>query len=109
MSRTVSSSLCAIVTIHSSQRNLSLFCPHRLAEMMSRSSTPSFSYEEKELKLLKSAIQFFFRHIRFDESTVSRMSDNPVFQLFDEYEQLLLFTLDILGAGIITPKSLIRS
>lgn len=52
------------------------------------SSTPDLvgRFEEKELHLLKCAIQFFFRHIRFDESTVSRMADNEVFQQFDERE-----------------------
>ncbi len=37
------------------------------------------------MQILKCAIQFFFRHIRFDESTVTRMSGNEVFQLYDEY------------------------
>ena len=41
-------------------------------------------FEDRELQLLKSAIQFFFRHIRFDESTVSRMKDNENFHIYDE-------------------------
>ena len=51
------------------------------------SSSPALTekFEEKELHILKCAIQFLFRHIRFDESTVTRMSDNQVFHLFDEY------------------------
>lgn len=47
-------------------------------------SESSCRFEERELRLLKCAIQFFYRHIRFDESTVSRMSENDIFQLFDE-------------------------
>lgn len=69
---------------------------------MSRSSTPSFSYEEKELHLLKSAIQFFFRHIRFDESTVSRMTDNKIFHLFDEYVSFHLSLCSFVGGAFIT-------
>lgn len=36
------------------------------------------------MHLIKCAIQFFFRHIRFDDSTVSRMGKNELFHLFDE-------------------------
>ena len=45
--------------------------------------------EEKESRILKCGIQFFFRHVRFDESTVSRMSQNEIFQIFDEYVDFL--------------------
>ena len=41
-------------------------------------------FEENEVYLVKCAVQFFYRHIRFDDSTVVRMGKNPVFTLFDE-------------------------
>ena len=62
---------------------------------LSSSSLDSCKFEEKEIHLLKCAIQFFYRHIRFDESTVSRMSDNPVFQLFDEYAILVPYCVHL--------------
>ncbi len=50
---------------------------------ISPSPSPLF-YEESETLLLKSAIQFFYRHIRFDDSTLVRMKSNEFFRLFDE-------------------------
>ena len=40
------------------------------------------SREEREV--LRGGIQFLFRHIRFDDSALNRMSGNEVFDLFDE-------------------------
>jgi hypothetical protein len=38
------------------------------------------------LELLKSAIQFFYRHVRFDDGTLARNKGNAFFHLFDERE-----------------------
>ena len=37
-----------------------------------------------EREILRGGIQFLFRHIRFDDSALNRMSGNDVFDLFDE-------------------------
>jgi hypothetical protein len=39
---------------------------------------------EKEREVLRGAIQFLYRHIRFDDLALAKMSGNDVFDLFDE-------------------------
>ena len=89
---------------------------------MDESSTLS----PKEVQLVQGAIQFFFRHIRFDDSTVTRMNSNKNFQLFDErryhrdmnsvfqdslYEttetHIATFILSILDQGLFSTSSFI--
>lgn len=62
-------------------------------------SSASEKFEEKELHILKCAIQFFFRHIRFDDSTVARMAGNEIFQQFDEYDLSQYISLSHFAIG----------
>ena len=100
---------------------------HLATELMNQEK-----FDDRELQLLKSAIQFFFRHIRFDESTVSRMKDNEIFHVYDErkyhhgsrkrFDKVLIdsvyettethiatFILSILHQGLFSVTSLIIS